>query len=171
MRDLIIGVGYFLTMACWVAYGVCLILNPQRFASLLSRPIFGRQPDEQIQNWTEKDNRYWRKLGVITAASGIFMFFTPLVTALRQPGGSANPSEIPQIHHFNSNGWESYAIWLVFLFLGISLVARPLTVLGYFRPEKNSLSSNSPVASAGPRIVGGVLILITLMGLLLMSRH
>jgi hypothetical protein len=171
MRDLLIGVGYFLTTA-WVAfYGFCLLLKPQRFSAFLSRPLFTRRSMEQVQDWTERDSRYWRKMGFIMVVSGMFMFLMPLVIAVRHPDGVVIPSTIPQPHHSIASGWLSYAVWLLILCLGTLLVANPLSVLGYFRPEKRSIASNSSDGSLGPRMVGGVVILIALLGLFEVASH
>jgi hypothetical protein len=171
MRDLLIGVGYFLTTAWVTFYGVCLLLNPRRFSTFLSRPLFARRSMEQVQDWTERDGRYWRKQGVVMAVSGMFMFLMPLVIAVMHPDDVVSPTTTPEPHHSIASGWPSYVVWSLFLCLGISLVANPLSVLRYFRPDKKSITSNSSDASLGPRIVGGVVILIALFGLFQVARH
>jgi len=163
MRDLLIGLGYFLTTAWCMVYGVCLVFNPRRFSTLISRPVFGRRSTEQIQDWTQNDNRYWRKIGVVTAAGGAFMFFRPLLSSLMVAKDGSSATIAPQLHDATSAGWVSYGVWLLFLCLGISLVARPSKVLNYFsRHQKIQITSTSLMA---PRIVGGVVILIALLGL------
>src|ERR1700722_1657418 len=171
MRDLLIGLGYFLGTASVMSYGICLLLNPERFSAFLSRPLFARRSTEQAQDWTERDGRYWRKQGLIMAVSGMFMFLMPLVIAVMHPNDVVSPTPNPEPHPSIESGWPSYLVWSLFLCLGISLVTNPLSVLRYFRPDKKSITSNSSDASLGPRIVGGVVILIALFGLFQVATH
>jgi len=171
MRDILIGLGYFLTTLGIAIYGICLILKPQRYSLFLSRPLFARHLAKSASDWTESDKHKLRNNGIVMLILGAFMFLMPLVVAVTSPENAINPAVTPQAPHSEQNRWGSYIMLLLFLCLGGSLAIRPLPVLNYFRQKQSRLVALSRRDSMGPRFVGLFMIFAALWGLYQVGRH
>jgi hypothetical protein len=171
MRDLLIGLFYFLTTLGVAVFGVCLIYRPKRFYPLVSRPLLGRTSTAHVRDSDESDEQSGRKLGIIMMILGTFMFLMPLVIALKNPGNATNPGVPPDTHYSQPGRWGSYVFWFIFLCIGCSMAIKPLPILNYFRSKQSRLAVLTQTDLIGPRVVGVIVILIALFGLLQVARH
>ena len=154
-------IGYLLIALTFLAVGLCLLISPDTYFALLDRMARVNLWAKPSTSWDPKAPR-WRALGVaFTLFALLLIFGPPLSVYLRSPEGSHE--------HLHSSypgvSWGALIVLLFFFALGVGLLVRPLAVLDRVSPRKISVEPNVQRHAYKLRIFGGLLFLISLLGM------
>ena len=161
-------IGYLLIALTFLAVGLCLLISPDTYFALLDRMARVNLWAKPSTSWDPKAPR-WRALGVaFTLFALLLIFGPPLSVYLRSPEGSHE--------HLHSSypgvSWGALIVLLFFFALRVGLLVRPLAVLDRVSPRKISVEPNVQRHAYKLRIFGGLLFLISLLGMCVqLLRH
>lgn len=154
-------VGYLLAAFVFLAVGLCLLISPSTYFALLDRMA-------QVDLWTRPGSSWdpkaprWRALGAAVTLFSLFMVLGPPLLAYFHA-----PEELRKRIHPSDSGasWGALVVLLFFLALGVSFLTKPLAVLDRVSPRKLSDEPDAQRHAYKVRIFGGLLLLISLLGM------
>jgi hypothetical protein len=156
-------IGYLLAVSMLLAVGLCLLLSPGTYFALLDRMARVDLWAKPSSSWDPKAAR-WRVLGgAFTLIALLFIIGPPLSVHLRSPEGLHE--QLRTSHPGTGVSWGGLVILLFFFALGLGLVTRPLAVLDRVSPRKLSVEPDVQRDAYKLRIFGGVLLVISLLGM------
>jgi hypothetical protein len=154
-------IGYLLVALAFLAVGLCLLLSPRSYFALLDRMARIDLWAKPSSSWDPKAPR-WRAAGLgLTLFALLMVVGPPLSVYLR------SPEEFSQRIHSSHHGvsWGALVLLLCFFVLGLGFLVRPLAVLDKFSPRKLSAGPDVQRHAYKLRIFGGLLLLISLLGM------
>ena len=154
-------VGYLLISLMFLAGGICLLLSPGTYFTLLDRMAGTDFWSKSGPAWDPKAPK-WLALGLALTLFALFMIFgPPLSVYLRSP--EEFNQRFRSSHHNVS--WEAVVLWLFFSVLGIGFFSKPLVLVDAFSPRKLSGEPDAQRHLYKLRIFGGIVFFISLFGL------
>ena len=154
-------VAYLLAALMFLAIGLCLLISPATYFSLLDRMSRVDLWAKPRDSWDPKAPQ-WRALGVGFILFALFLIVgPPLFVYLR------STDEVHKHLHTSHPGvsWGGLIVLLFFFALGLGILYRPLGVLDRVSPRKLSAEPDVQRHAYVLRIFGGVLVLISLLGM------
>jgi hypothetical protein len=153
--------GYLLVALIFLAIGLCLIISPGTYFALLDRMARVDLWTRPGSSWDPKAPR-WRALGVAFTVFALFMVFGPPLFVY-----IGAPERIREHVHSSYPGvsWGALIVLLFFFALGVGFLVRPLAVLDRVSPRKLSVEPDAQRHAYKLRIFGGLLFLISLLGM------
>ena len=153
--------GYLLVALIFLAVGVCLTVSPRTYFGLLDRMARVDLWTKPGSSWDPKAPR-WRALGAALTLFALLMVFgPPLSVYLRSPESWREHLHSPH----PGVSWGALIVLLFFFALGVGILVRPLAVLDRISPRKLSVEPNVQRHANKLRIFGGLLLLISLLGM------
>lgn len=145
----------------FLAVGLCLLISPGTYFALLDRMARIDLWAKPSSSWDPKASR-WRAAGLALTLFALFLIVGPPLSVYLR-----SPEEFNQRLHCShlSVSWGALILWLFFFALGIGLLVRPLAVLDRFSPRKLSVEPDVQRHTYKLRIIGGLLLLISLLGM------
>jgi hypothetical protein len=145
----------------FLAVGLCLLISPGTYFALLDRMARIDLWAKPSSSWDPKASR-WRAAGLALTLFALFLIVGPPLSVYLR-----SPKEFNQRLHCShlSVSWGALILWLFFFALGIGLLVRPLAVLDRFSPRKLSVEPDVQRHTYKLRIIGGLLLLISLLGM------
>ena len=154
-------IGYLLIALTFLAVGLCLLISPRTYFALLDRIARVDLWAKPSSSWDPKAPR-WRALGVAFSLFALLLIFgPPLLVYLRSPEGShehLHPS-------YSDVSWGAVIVLLFFFALGVGFLVRPLAVLDRVSSRRFSVEPDVQRHAYKLRIFGGLLFLISLLGM------
>jgi len=145
----------------FLAIGLCLLLSPGTYFAMLDRMARVDLWAKPSSSWDPKGPQ-WRAAGLALTLFALFMVVgPPLLVYLRSP--EEYNQRIHSSHHNVS--WGAVMLWLFFFALGIGFLVKPLAVLDQVSPRKLSVEPDAQQHAYKLRIFGGLLLLISLLGI------
>jgi hypothetical protein len=154
-------IGYLLIALMFLAVGLCLFISPGTYFGLLDRMARVDLWTKPGSSWDPKSPR-WRALGVaLTLFAFLMVFGPPLSVYLR------SPEDWRERLHSSHPGvsWGALIVLLFFFALGVGFLVRPLAMLDRVSPRKLSIEPDVQRHAYKLRIFGGLLFLISLLGM------
>lgn len=154
-------VGYLLGVLTFLAIGLCLLIAPRTYFALLDRMARVNLWAKPALSWDPKAPR-WRALGLAFTLFALLMILgPPLSVYLRSPEAWHE--------HLHSSypgvSWGAFIVLLFFLALGVGFLVRPLALLDRLSPRRLSVEPDVQRHAYKLRIFGGLLFLISLLGM------
>jgi hypothetical protein len=156
---------YLLTASLFFAIGLCLLISPRAYFALLDRMAGVNLWASQSSSFNPNAPR-WRALGGGVMLFSVFLVVGPILSFYLR-----SPEEFRahvQAHLHSSHlgvSWWAVVVLLLFLFLGLGFLIRPMTVMDRVSPRE--LSSDPEVHQRAYilRIFGALLLLVSLLGI------
>jgi hypothetical protein len=145
-----------------------MLISPGTYFALLDRMARVDLWAKPRDSWDPKAPR-WRAAGLALTLFALFLIVGPPLSVYLR-----SPEEFNQRLHSSHHGvsWGVLIVWLFFFVLGLGFLGRPLAVLDRFSPRKLSAESDAQRQAYKLRIFGGLLLLISVLGLLVqLLRH
>ena len=160
-------IAYLLIALIFLAVGLCLLISPSTYFALLDRLARVDLWAKPSSSWDPEAPR-WRALGVgFTLFALLLIFGPPLSVYLRSPKDWHE-----HLHSSPGVSWGALIVLLFFFALGVGFLVRPLAVLDTVSPRKLSVEPDVQRHTYKLRIIGGLLFLISLLGLWIqLLRH
>jgi hypothetical protein len=159
-------VGYLLIALTFLALGVCLLISPRTYFGLLDRLARVDLWAKPSRSWDPEAPR-WRALGIaFTLFALLLIVGPPLSVYLRSPEGWHE-----RLHSSPGVSWGALIILLSFFALGVGFLLRPLAVLDRVSPRRLSVEPDVQRHAYKLRIFGGLLFLISLLGMWVQLLH
>ena len=160
-------VGYLLIALVFLALGLCLLISPGTYFALLDRMARVNLWTRPNPSWDPKAPR-WRALGVAFILFALLLILGPPLSVYLR-----SPEEFRGRFHSSYHGvsWGAVAVLSFFFALGVSFLAKPLEVLDRVSPHKLSAEADVQRQAYKLRIFGGLLLLISLLGMWVQLLH
>jgi amino acid transporter len=161
-------IGYILVALVFLAVGLCLLISPNTYFTLLDRMARADLWSRPGSSWDPKAPR-WRALGASVTLFSLFIVLgPPLLAYLHAPDSVTRHIQASD----SGPSWGAIVVLLFFLALGLGFLTRPLTVLDRVSPRKLSAEPDVQRHAYKLRIFGGLLLLISLLGMCVqLLRH
>ncbi len=153
-------VGYLLVALTFLAVGLCLLISPGTYFALLDRMARVNLWSRPGPSWDPKAPR-WRALG-----GGLVFFALVLILGPPLSAYLRSPEEFRVRLHSSHLGvsWGAIVVLVLFLTLGVCLLAKPLAVLDRVSPRNLSAEPDVRRHAYKLRIFGGLLLVISILG-------
>jgi len=154
-------VAYLLAALVFLAIGLCLLISPGTYFALIDRMARIDLWAKPSPSWDPKAPQ-WRVGGLALTLFGLFLIVGPPLSAYLR-----SPEEFNQRIHSSHHGvsWGGLIVLLFFFGIGVGFLVRPLAVLDRFSPRNLSAEPDVQRHAYILRIFGGVLLLISLLGI------
>ena len=152
---------YLLIALVFLGIGLCLLLSPSTYFTLLDRMARTDFWSKSGPAWDPKAPQ-WRAAGLALMLFALFMIFgPPLSVYLRSP--EEFNQRLHSSHHCVS--WGAVVVWLFFSVLGIGFLSKPLVLLDRFSPRKLSAEPDAHQHAYKLRIFGALLVVASFLGI------
>lgn len=153
-------VGYLLVALAFLTVGLCLLTSPGTYFALLDRLARTDLWAKPSSSWDPQAPR-WRALGAaFTLFALLLIFGPPLSVYLHSPGDWHE-----HLHSSPGVSWGALIVLLFFFALGVGFLVMPLALLDRLSPRKLSVEPDVQRHAYKLRIFGGLLFLISLLGM------